>query len=350
MKRRTGIRDATSSAARIPYKEAVLDKVTSKFVEVWYRDAPPPRWLRCLEMPYRAWVRRRGDRPDGVPPVPVIVVGNITAGGTGKTPLVIRLVQLMAGRGFKPGVISRGYGGKRRNETLKVGVNTRADAAGDEPCLIHARTGAPVWVDRRRARALSAAVDAGVDIVISDDGLQHRALPRTLEICVVDGVRRLGNGRMLPAGPLREPASRLETVDFAVGKGRGAGIPGEFVMRLTPSALRRLSDGERFPPAYFSGREISAIAGIGRPEGFFDTLHELGCRVARHPRPDHHRFGDGELNALDKPVVMTEKDAVRLPADADLEGLWALEVDATLPADFDAGIMKVLGSRGEMKP
>lgn len=318
--------------------------MTSKLPEVWYRDTPPPVWLRCLEAPYRAWLRKRGSRPVGVPPVPVIVVGNLAAGGTGKTPLVIYLVELLARNGYTPGVVSRGYGGKPGASPLQVGTGISTSTAGDEPCLIHARTGAPVWVDRRRTRALSAAVEAGMDIVISDDGLQHRALPRTLEICMIDGARRFGNGHLLPAGPLREPAERLESVDFVVCKGVGADIPGEYVMRLAPRVLRRLSDGRKFPPEHLSGREVRAIAGIGFPDLFFNTLRELGCRVDPHPRRDHHVIGMRELDTLERPVVMTEKDAVKLPPGQELEDVWALEVDAALPSGFDQAILAAIHS------
>lgn len=326
----------------------VIDKAASKLLGVWYRDAAPPAWLRLLERPYRAWIGRRGGRPGGVPPVPVIVVGNLAAGGTGKTPLVIHLVELLARHGFTPGVISRGYGGRGGRKTLRVDTGTGAEIAGDEPVLIHARTGAPVWVDRKRVRALSAAVDAGVDVVISDDGLQHRALPRTLEICMLDGARRFGNGHLLPAGPLREPVERLESVDFVVCKGVGADIPGEYVMRLAPRALRRLSDGREFPPEHLSGHEVSAIAGIGFPDAFFNTLRELGCHVDPHPRPDHHFIGVRELDTLERPVVMTEKDAVKLPPGRELEDVWTLEVDAALPPAFDQALLAAIRSPGKV--
>lgn len=311
-------------------------RLSSRLLEVWYRQALPPAWLRCLEIPYRAWIKRRGGRPKAAPPLPVIVVGNVTAGGTGKTPLVIHLVELLAEHGYRPGVISRGYGGRGRKGTLLVGEHTRL---GDEPCLIHARAGVPVWVDRRRRRALDAAANAGIDIVISDDGMQHQALPRTIEICVIDGQRGFGNGHLLPAGPLREPAERLDHVDLVVCKNAAMGIPGEHVMRLAPRALRRLSDGHAFPPEHLSGREVTAVAGIGFPQGFFDTLRELGCRVKPHPRPDHYVIGKRELDTLARPVVMTEKDAVKLPPGRALEDVWALEVDAALPAEFDVAVL-----------
>lgn len=305
---------------------------------IWYADAPPPLLLRSLSAVYGAIAALRRRRHETAndsrrrPGAPVVVVGNITVGGTGKTPLVIWLVQALQGRGYRPGVVSRGYGGSAGDACLDVTVRCDPAETGDEPLLIARRTGVPVAVCRDRLKAARRLVDQGVDVVVSDDGLQHYRLGRDFEIVVLDGERRLGNGRLLPAGPLREPATRLATVDAVVVNGAGRARPGELEMRLVGHEIVRLHDGETRPLASLAGERWHAVAGIGNPGRFFATLRGAGLEVIPHPLPDHADirreqlvFGDG------LPVLMTEKDAVKCRGFGSGER-WMLPVRAELSA------------------
>ncbi len=264
--------------------------------------------------------------------IPVIVVGNITAGGTGKTPLVLWLAQFLAARGKRPGIISRGYG-TTRTDPRAVPVNGSAADYGDEPCLLAQRAGCPVWVGTDRAataRALRAA-HPEVDVIISDDGLQHYRLARDIEIAVIDGARGLGNGWPLPAGPLREPASRLATVDAVVVNGgdtTGA-FPHAVAMQLEGDTFRNLQDAQKpVTAAYFRDQQVYAIAGIGNPPRFFAQLQRLGLDCVTRAFPDHHAYTAQDLQfAGDHIVVMTEKDAVKCAAFATTRH-WALVVNA----------------------
>lgn len=253
--------------------------------------------------------------------VPVVVVGNITAGGTGKTPTVLWLVGALQERGFRPGIVSRGYGGSKSGTSMRVEADSDASVVGDEPALLARRTGCPVVVDPDRSRAAAMLVADGVDVIVTDDGLQHYRLERDYEICVIDGARCLGNRRLLPAGPLRENPGRLESVDQVLVNGGLHGdtghltcaeqnaLPFELVAteacRLNGSLTRRL---ERF-----AGTTVHGVAAIGNPQRFFDLLRGHGIQVIEHVFPDHAApgrrafdFGDG----FD--VFMTEKDAVKL--------------------------------------
>jgi tetraacyldisaccharide 4'-kinase len=266
-------------------------------------------------------------------PVPVLVVGNLTVGGSGKTPLVIWLVDSLRQAGWHPGVISRGYGG---TYGTTAGVRPESDAGlvGDEPALIARRAGCPVWVGRRRSEAGLALLKQHpeVDVIISDDGLQHYALERDIEIVVVDGQRRFGNGRLLPGGPLREPLSRLRKVDALVVNGGDAGpvqtLAPVFSMRLQGRQFWNLLQAERVQDAdAFHGLALQAVAGIGNPQRFFDHLEQLGMHIDAHPFPDHHDYHPGDLPA--GTVLMTEKDAVKCAAWAPADA-WVLRIDACL--------------------
>lgn len=264
--------------------------------------------------------------------VPVIVVGNITAGGTGKTPLVLWLAQFLAVHGKRPGIISRGYG-SARTDARTVPASGNAADYGDEPCLLAQRAGCPVWVGADRvstARALRAA-HPEVDVIISDDGLQHYRLARDVEIAVIDGTRGLGNGWPLPAGPLREPASRLGTVDAVVVNGGDAksAFPQSVAMQLQGDTFRNLHDVQQaVSAAYFRGQQVYAIAGIGNPPRFFAYLQRLGLDCSTRAFPDHHAYTAQDLQfAGDHNVVMTEKDAVKCAAFATTRH-WALAVNA----------------------
>lgn len=309
----------------------------SLWVNAWYRDAGWLKALRPFESLYRAVVAARqrayarGHKTVWRAPVPVIVVGNITLGGTGKSPLVAWLGRWLAEQGWQPGIVSRGYGGKAPHYPLHVGADTPVAQAGDEPLMLAQQTGLPVVVDPDRPRGARALLAAGCDMVIADDGLQHLALGRDIELVVVDGQRGFGNGRCLPAGPLREPLSRLAEVDAVISNGRpveSLPVPSHR-MALQPVRWRRLVDGACYPAETlpFSGR-VHALAGIGNPARFFATLATLGVDADTHPLADHHRFSADDLRFADgRPVVMTAKDAVKCQPFADVR-CWVLDIEA----------------------
>ncbi|PSW07280.1 tetraacyldisaccharide 4'-kinase [Photobacterium lipolyticum] len=268
-------------------------------------------------------------------PLPIVVVGNITAGGNGKTPVVIWLVEQLQAQGLKPGVVSRGYGGKAPYYPYFVTEQTSTDIAGDEPVLISRRTGAPVAVSPKRAEAVKMLLEHDVDVIITDDGLQHYALARDIEIVVIDGQRRFGNQQLIPLGPLRETCARLTDVDFLICNG-GQAQASEAPMQLKPSQLINLKTGARC--AVTELEDIVAMAGIGHPPRFFNTLNELGVNpVHCQPFADHQAFSENGLNQLAQQgqhLVMTEKDAVKCHTFAQ-SNWWYLPVDAVLP-EFDA--------------
>lgn len=311
----------------------------------WYRGARWLTWLAPLESLYRVVVERRrqayrsGRREVWRAPVPIVVVGNLSVGGTGKSPLVAWLVRWLMDNGWRPGIISRGYGGKADSYPLEVTARTPVDQSGDEPLMLAQQTGAPVVVDPDRPAAARWLIERlQCDIVIADDGLQHYALGRELELVVVDGARGFGNRHCLPRGPLREPLQRLTEVDALIGNGGlaaiadgdGKGVP-RFSMTLSPRAWRHLRSGARHPveSAPFSlETPVAALAGIGHPQRFFDTLDALNVPFQAHAFGDHHRFSSADLPAAPTIVVMTAKDAVKCAAFAD-ERCWVLEVEAT---------------------
>lgn len=267
-------------------------------------------------------------------PVPVVVVGNLTAGGNGKTPVVIWLVEHLQQRGIRVGVVSRGYGGKAQEYPLLLAVDTTTAEAGDEPVLIFQRTGVPVAVSPVRADAVKAILaHHDVQIIVTDDGLQHYALARDVEIVVIDGERRFGNGWWLPAGPMRERADRLKSVDAAIVNG---GIPqaGEIPMRLEPGLAVNLRTGERCNVALLPN--IVAMAGIGHPPRFFATTAACGAKPQKCvPLADHQSLTYSDVSALlvaGQTLVMTEKDAVKCRAFAE-DNWWYLPVDAHLSGD-----------------
>ncbi|MGH8714407.1 MAG: tetraacyldisaccharide 4'-kinase [Casimicrobiaceae bacterium] len=271
-------------------------------------------------------------------PVPVVVVGNITVGGTGKTPLTIALAEELARRGWRPGIISRGYRA-RGTAPRAVGEGDRPEDVGDEPLLL-ARTGLPVWVgvDRPAAARALLAAHSDRDVIVADDGLQHYALARDVEIAVVDAARGLGNGLPLPAGPLREPGARLAQVDAVVHLG-GAVVRSsrDFAMTLAGERFVRVNAGGVTADALlFRSGAVHAVAGIGNPGRFFAQLAALGIGATCHPFPDHHRYTAADL-ALPgaTAILMTEKDAVKCRAFAD-DRCWALPVRAIVETAFYA--------------
>ncbi|MCW8346479.1 tetraacyldisaccharide 4'-kinase [Vibrio sp. ZSDZ65] len=271
----------------------------------------------------------QGKKPVYRSSLPVIVVGNITAGGNGKTPMVIWLVEQLANLGFKPGVVSRGYGAQSPRYPLRVDKQTLTQHCGDEPKLIFERTGVPVIVDPVRSHAVQELERLGVDVVITDDGLQHYALDRAFEIVVVDGQRRFGNEALLPMGPLREPLSRLQDVDLIVTNGGGSQQANEKVFTLEPTLAVNLLSGKKV--AVNELGTLAAFAGIGHPPRFFATLNQLGANLAREQGfADHKDFDKQQLVALEQGVdnvIMTEKDAVKCRHFAH-ENWWYLPVSA----------------------
>ena len=306
-------------------------------------------------------------------PLPVVVVGNLSVGGTGKTPLTVHLVDEFRRRGWHPGVVSRGYGGVRHETPRHVRADDMSRDVGDEPLMVHRASGVPVCVCVHRARAVAAlSRDTDCDLVLSDDGLQHLEMAREVEIVVVDGRQGFGNARSLPAGPLRESPSRLLSVDLVavrdVARAGGGGEPADrarapgstladvpgigavdaarlppaFRFSLGDAHASRWPDGERVPLARFAGRRVHAVAGIARPERFFSMLREHGLVVDARPLPDHHPIGSADL-AFDgaEPVFVTRKDAVRLGDVAPLPAALhvvdvSIETDAAAPALLDA--------------
>ncbi len=330
----------------------------SALERAWYK---PRSWaLALLPLSYlfrgvargrRAYLQSRYQaRPFAVP---VVVVGNIAVGGTGKTPLIIRLVHSLQAEGIRPGIVSRGYGGQPSKLPRKVSADSSAQEFGDEPVLIAREANCPVVVDSDRVAAVQYLIEEfDVDVVLSDDGLQHYRMHRDLEIAVLDARRGLGNGQCLPAGPLREPPERLQDVDFIVLNG-GVESGSPFLpeststslisMTLQPTFFRHLRSGQRVAANSWTGsRSVHAVAGIGNPERFSATLSVLGLEPQLHRFPDHHPFAQADLEFDDDlPVVMTSKDAVKCEAFAP-DNVWVLEVAAEVDPSLSQSIKELL--------
>lgn len=314
----------------------------------WYRASPWQFILAPLSLLFlvlsslrRAAYRLGWLRSERLP-VPVIVVGNISVGGTGKTPLVLWLIRFLQQQGMHPGIVSRGYGGSSAAPRPAL-ADSDAASVGDEPVLLASRSGCPVWVGRDRVATGRALLEAHpeCDIIVSDDGLQHYRLRREVEIVVVDGQRRFGNGHLLPAGPLREGTGRLRGVDAVVVNGGGMlDLPvAQFGMRLHGSSLRNLLSGEVLEAGALAGKNIHAVAGIGHPRRFFDHLRGLGLEFEAHAFPDHYAYRPGDLGWTDADaVIMTEKDAVKCTGFAS-ERYWGLAVEAEVSPGLGALIM-----------
>ncbi|WP_439101665.1 tetraacyldisaccharide 4'-kinase, partial [Congregibacter sp.] len=320
----------------------MLDRLALALERAWYQ---PPRllllllpleWLFAALTALRRMAFRKGWFFSNHPGTPVIVVGNISAGGTGKTPVVIGITQALHNQGLRVGVISRGYGGSGQG-VIPVTADADYRLVGDEALLIAGSTGASVTVGRDRVAAAHRAATEDVDVIISDDGLQHYALQRDVEVVTSDAESGFGNGHLLPVGPLREPRRRLATVDFFLLRG---GQDPHSGTTYRPKHFRRVSDGavrELQNPGF--GPAVHAVAAIARPQRFFETLRSLGLEPREHPFIDHRAFEEKDFAALgDLPVVMTAKDAVKCP---DLTGInaWVLDMEIQFPEGFVCQLM-----------
>jgi len=323
---------------------AYKHRLASWFSTHWYSKSPvgalliPLSWLFRMTVMLRRALYRIGVLRARRVGVPVIVVGNITVGGTGKTPLVIALVRQLRDAGYKPGVVARGYGGTAGRWPQQVRPDSDPVVVGDEPVLIAARCRCPVAVAPDRVAAAESLVEhTHCDIIVSDDGLQHYRLARDIEIAVIDGVRRFGNGHCLPAGPLREPLRRLRSVDYVVTTGLAAA--GESPMTLNADPIRNVRDHRQVAERHqFRGKAVHAVAGIGNPDRFFAQLRGLGMHPVEHGFPDHYRFRPQDLDfADDMPVIMTEKDAVKCRRFA-AANHWYLPVEAHLDEDLSQAL------------
>jgi tetraacyldisaccharide 4'-kinase len=331
----------------------------SKIERMWY-SRERPLWLAPLSLLYgflmglRSVLYHLGLRHRVKVGVPVVVVGNLTVGGTGKTPLVAWMASSLAAVGLRVAVVSRGYGGRARGVT-RVTVHSRPSEVGDESLLLARRAQATVFIGKDRVAAAKAAVADKADVVICDDGLQHLALVRNCEIVVIDGQRGFGNGCVLPRGPLRESPRRLRRVNAVVVNGNitaaGFQIPSFvsrtlFTMHMRPGDARPVAGkGSLRSLSSFRGNGVHAVAGIGNPQRFFDTLREASLTVYEHPFPDHHAFKSGDLNfGDDLPVLMTEKDAVKCAAFAD-DRCWFVPVTAEFAEAEARGLIDLVLAR-----
>lgn len=313
----------------------------------WQRLTPLSLALFPLSLVFCAlvWLRRilyrLGVLTSKRLPVPVIVVGNITVGGTGKTPLVIWLTDFCRQAGYRPGIVTRGYRGQSPTWPVGVTKDTAAQLVGDEALLLARRCNCPVMAGPDRVASIQALLSQDCNLIVSDDGLQHYRLRRDLEIAVIDGVRRFGNGLCLPAGPLREPVSRLSSIALRVANGEPRA--GELKMQLSPTHLYSLTQPSQQASAeQFLATSVHAVAGIGNPERFFDSLRALGLRILPHAFPDHHAFGARDLEFGDNlPVILTEKDAVKCQHFAKPH-FWVLAVDAQPDARLGEKILQRL--------
>jgi tetraacyldisaccharide 4'-kinase len=320
----------------------------------WYGGVSPPWWMRLLSAVYGAvsrirrsaysWRVKRSTRLA----CPVVVVGNLTVGGTGKTPLVCWLAGQLIELGFRPGVVSRGYGGSSRAPRL-VQSSDKSDKVGDEAILLARRSRVPVATGRNRPAAAQLLINAGCDVIVSDDGLQHYALQRDCEIIVIDGDRRFGNGRLLPAGPLRETPARLSRADAVVINGGDLESEGAMRMRLLATSAVAMKYGTSKPLREFSGQPVHAIAAIGNPQRFFAMLRAVGINVIEHPLPDHAKLGIDDISFPDDlAVLMTEKDAVKCREIAGPHH-WCVPVSVAFAAGDAEKLRSIVAKSVEMR-
>ena len=337
----------TSKSVQLFMPEYVDDDSTSFVVDSWYKKS---LWLYLLYpfsliFSYLTSLRRKRFLTNKITSfkseVPIVVVGNLTIGGTGKTPLVKYIVTELKNKGYKPGIVSRGYGGKFK-ETLQVTSETPVKHTGDEAQIL-AKLDVPFYIDKNRVRAVKKlSKNHDCDVIISDDGLQHYKMGRQVEIAVIDGKRRFGNNLTFPAGPLRESSKRIDTVDFIVNNS-GPTEEGEYLMNISPTKFVHLKSGKSYSIENWPmHKQVHAVAGLGNPGRFFDLLDKLGFDIIRHPFPDHHNFLSSDIFYLDHlPIVMTEKDASKCK-DFDNNKIWYLKIDADLNNKFIDSLDKKL--------
>ncbi len=343
------IKSKTSKSVQLFMPEYADDDSTSFVVDSWYKKS---LWLYLLYpfsliFSYLTSLRRKRFLTNKITSfkseVPIVVVGNLTIGGTGKTPLVKYIVTELKNKGYKPGIVSRGYGGKFK-ETLQVTSETPVKHTGDEAQIL-AKLDVPFYIDKNRVRAVKKlSKNHDCDVIISDDGLQHYKMGRQVEIAVIDGKRRFGNNLTFPAGPLRESSKRIDTVDFIVNNS-GPTEEGEYLMNISPTKFVHLKSGKTYSIENWPmHNQVHAVAGLGNPGRFFDLLDKLGFDIIRHPFPDHHNFLSSDIFYLDHlPIVMTEKDASKCK-DFDNNKIWYLKIDADLNNKFIDNLDKKLKS------
>jgi tetraacyldisaccharide 4'-kinase len=267
-------------------------------------------------------------------PVPVVVVGNITVGGTGKTPLVVYLIELLREYGYRPGVISRGYAGESNSYPVSVKIDTEVAICGDEPAMIVQRTNVPMVIGPNRRDDIEVLLnDFDVDIVISDDGLQHFELQRDIEICLHDATSIRENTHLLPAGPYREPKSKLDVFDLLVHHVNADSLTDKpYSMNLVPQSIQAVCNTNT--TSFDASDGVHAVAGIGNPQRFFDTCHKMGWNITQHAFDDHHAFVASDFQFEDHlPIVMTQKDAVKCQ-EFNNNSLWYLPVDVNISKEF----------------
>ncbi|WP_299877099.1 tetraacyldisaccharide 4'-kinase [uncultured Cocleimonas sp.] len=327
---------------------------------VWYKNGKgrfllmPLSALYCAANAYQRKTQLKALSQN--PPiinVPIIVVGNITVGGTGKTPVTVHIVNLLKKSGYKPAIITRGYGGKAQSWPQKVTADSDAELIGDEAVLMATRTGVPVYAGANRLESIqSIQADTDCDVIVSDDGMQHYKMPRDIQIAVVDGERGFGNQHCIPAGPLREKLSRLDSCDLLVlngeNKTQNTLLNQFYMMSLSGNTLVNLATEAQLPLTEFSQQKVDAVTGIGNPKRFYSTLEDAGLVVNQHSFPDHYAFTKNDLLfANDSKVIMTEKDAVKCKnLVGDHKHFWYLPISAVLPQDFDDKLLVLLSAKG----
>lgn len=318
------------------------------FDSMWYGQRPialafvPLSWLFFVIIKIRKLLYTKGWKTSMKVAAPVIIVGNITVGGTGKTPLVIWLAQLLEKAGYRPGIISRGYKGIASSWPQQAREDSDSRVVGDEAKILAKRAGCPVAVGPDRAKSAQALIERhGCDVIVSDDGLQHYAIQRDIEIAIIDGERRYGNSFLLPAGPLREPVERLSTVDMVVCNGLASS--GEFPLRVEGKVAFNVNDETLTKPLEeFKGQSVHAVAGLGNPSRFFSHLKKFGILFESHIFSDHYAYTSNDISfADDKLVMMTEKDAVKC-TDIASDNCWYVPIRAQMTEKFGLTVLSLL--------
>ncbi|MBS0359636.1 MAG: tetraacyldisaccharide 4'-kinase [Proteobacteria bacterium] len=341
-------------------KKDLLMKLSKWFPKIWYQESSwmkifsPFSWVFLNIVKTRRFLYRKGLKSVTRLPVPVIVVGNITVGGVGKTPVVIQLAEWFKQNGLKPGLISRGYGGHAKQYPVIVHSDSDSTVVGDEALLLMRRTQCPMVVAPDRVAAAKLLLEKyDIDIILSDDGLQHYALARDIEIVVVDATRGYGNGLCLPVGPLREPISRMNEVDFVIFNGVNKVLGSEkfrerfYSMTIKPLQFINVLDSKLTQgKEYFQGKSLHAVAAIGNPQRFFRTLRDMGLEFTELEFPDHYHFMASDLEFSDNSLIlMTEKDAMKCRGIANVNS-WYLSVSAVIDGEFEKRVLeKLLSSR-----